>query len=291
MATLPFDQRDGTIWFNGEFIPWQDAKVHVLTHGLHYASSAFEGERAYNGKVFKMSEHHQRLIDSGAALGFKVPYTVAELNNAVEELLKQEGLKDAYIRPVTWRGSEQLGISAQKTKVHVAIAAWEWPSYYPPEMREKGLKLGIAEFKRPSPETAPCRAKVAGLYMICTISKEIADKQGCQDAMLLDYRGYIAEATSANMFLVMNGELHTPTPHCILNGITRQTVMQLAKEQGIKVVERDIKPEELANTQEVFVTGTAAEVTPVGQIGDYTFTPGPVTDSLYKAYVALTGAA
>lgn len=291
MASIPFDDRDGFIWMNGEMKPWRDCKVHVLTHGLHYGSCVFEGVRAYSGNVFKMVEHNQRLIDSGKELGFAVPYSVEELNEATHAVLKANNLTDAYIRPVAWRGSEMMGVAAQQNRVNVAIACWEWPSYFTPEQRMKGLRLMISPWCRPAPNTAPTKAKAAGLYMICTMSKHQAEQEGYADALMYDYRGLIAEATGANIFLVIDGELHTPTPDCFLNGITRQTVIDLARRNGLTVVERHIQPEELAKAQEVFLTGTAAEVTPVASIGDWTFTPGAVCKLLIDVYDKETGKA
>lgn len=287
MSVLPFDDRDGTIWFDGKLVPWRDAKVHVLTHGLHYGSCVFEGERVYNGKVFKLREHSERLIKSGELLGFKVPYTAEELDRFTMETVKAQGVVNGYVRPVAWRGSEMMAISAQKTTIHVAIAAWEWPSYFSAEARNRGLRLKISDWQRPAPNTAPVASKAAGLYMICTMSKHKAESEGFDDALMLDYRGWLAEATGANLFLVMNGELHTPTPDCFLDGITRRTVMDLARKAGIKVVERHIKPEELANAQEVFLTGTAAEIAPVGAINEHQFTVGPVTKRLIDDYTTL----
>lgn len=286
MSLIPFDDRDGFIWFNGKMVPWRDAKVHVLTHGLHYGSCVFEGVRAYGGKIFKLREHTQRLIDSAKLLGFDLPYTLEELETAQLDILKKQNITNGYLRPVAWRGSEMMAISAQKNKIHVAVAAWEWPTYFSKEARERGLKLQISKWQRPSPTSAPTASKAAGLYMICTLSKHAAENDGFDDALMLDYRGLLSEATGANLFLVMNGELHTPTPDCFLDGITRRTVMQLARDEGIKVIERHIKPEELANTQEVFLTGTAAEVTPIGQIGEQKFTVGPVTKKLMEIYSA-----
>ncbi len=284
MAMLPFDDRPGMIWMNGRLVPWTDAKLHVLSHALHYASAVFEGERAYGGVIFKGSEHHARLRESGRILGFEVPYSVAELDAAAEQLLANNKLVDAYLRPIAWRGSEMMGVSAQHTKINVAIAAWEWPSYFSPELREKGIRLNWAPWRRPAPECAPTKSKAAGLYMICTLSKHAAENEGCQDALMLDHRGLLAEATGANLFLVQDGKLHTPTPDCFLDGITRRTVIALAKASGIEVIERHIKPEELSGTSEVFLTGTAAEVTPVGEVGEYRFTPGRITKTLMDAY-------
>jgi branched-chain amino acid aminotransferase len=292
MATPPFNDRDGYIWQDGKFIDWRSAQLHVLTHGLHYASSVFEGLRAYNGKIFKLKEHTARLFRSAELLNFEIPYSADVLNAAQEEILKKNNITNGYIRPVAWRGSEMMAISAKGSTVHVAIAAWEWPSYFSKEAKEKGLRLTLAKYARPSPNTAITESKAAGLYMICTVSKQIADAKGYDDALMLDYRGYLAELTGANLFLIQNGELHTPLPDCFLNGITRQTVMDLARARGIKVVERHIQPEELASTQEVFVTGSAAEVTPIGAIdglpcGNFSFTVGPVTKQLMADYTAL----
>jgi len=284
MQQPPFDDRDGTIWYNGKMLPWRDAKVHVLNHGLHYASCVFEGERVYNSKVFKLTEHTERLHNSANLLGFKIPYTVEQLDRITMEVVEKNGIENGYVRPFAWRGSEMMAVSAQKTTIHVAIAAWSWPSYFSSEAKERGLKLQISKWARPAPNTAPTASKAAGLYMICTLSKHAAEQDGYEDALMLDWRGFIAEATGANMFLVMNGEIHTPTPDCFLNGITRLTVIELAKARGFKVIERHIKPEELAKTQEVFICGTAAEVTPIGSIEKYTFTVGPVTKQLMKDY-------
>lgn len=289
MAVIPFDDRDGSIWYDGKLIPWRDAKLHVLSHALHYASCVFEGERVYGGKVFKLTEHSQRLIDSGKVLGFDVPYSAAELDAATLETVKANGIADGYVRPVAWRGSEQMGVAAQATSIHVAIAAWAWPSYFSPEARLKGIRLRFASYKRPHPETAPTSSKAAGLYMICTISKHEAERDGYDDALMLDWRGQVAEATGANVFLVIDGEIHTPTPDCFLDGITRRTVIDLARKRGYKVIERVIMPEELARAQEVFLTGTAAEVTPVGEIGPYRFSPGEVCRTLIADYDGLVG--
>ncbi len=284
MSIIPFDDRDGFIWYNGEMLPWRDAKVHVLNHGLHYASSVFEGERVYNGKVFKLQEHSERLHTSAELLDFKVPYSVEELNAATNEVVKANNVENGYVRPIAWRGSEMMAISAQHNKVHVAIASWPWPSYFSEDARKRGLKLKLSDWKRPSPETAPTASKAAGLYMICTMSKHQAEREGYDDALMLDWRGYIAEATGANIFLVIDGKLHTPTPDCFLDGITRRTVIDLAKQHDMEVIERHIPLDELALAQEVFVTGTAAEVTPIGSIDQYEFTVGPVTNTLMQAY-------
>lgn len=286
MSIIPFDDRDGVIWLNGTLVPWREAKLHVLSHGLHYASCVFEGERAYNGTIFKMTEHHERLHESGRILGFKIPYSVEEINAAAEQVLRENGLVDAYVRPVAWRGSEMMGVSAQQTRINVAIAAWAWPSYFSPELREKGIRLKISAWRRPPPECAPVHSKAAGLYMICTLSKHAAEDEGYHDCLMLDYRGQVAEATGANIFLIQDGKIHTPIPDCFLDGITRRTVINLAKSKGFEVIERVIMPEEFAKTSEVFLTGTAAEVTPVGSIDDFRFTPGEITRTLSDAYSA-----
>jgi branched-chain amino acid aminotransferase len=288
MTLIPFDDRDGFIWMDGQIIGWRDAKLHVLSHGLHYGSCVFEGERAYHGKIFKSREHSERFHQSGELLGFTIPYSVDVLEAAKEEVLRLNNISDGYVRPVAWRGSEMMAISAQQTKIHVAIASWSWPTMYKSEIKEKGIRLTMAEFKRPSPEMAPVASKAAGLYMICTISKHKAEQAGFQDALMLDYRGYLAEATGANLFLVIDGELHTPKADCFLDGITRRTVIQLAKDNGITVHERHIKPEELARAQEVFLTGTAAEITPVGEIDGKMFVVGGITHQLMAAYALET---
>jgi branched-chain amino acid aminotransferase len=285
MASVPFDQMDGEIWFNGEFVAWKDAKVHVLTHGLHYASAVFEGERAYGGRVFKLTEHNRRLHKSAEILGFKVPYSVEELDAATIELLKRQGFSDAYVRPIAWRGSEMMGVSAQANRINVAIAIWQWGSYFNPAEKLKGIRLDIAEYRRPDPKTAPCASKAAGLYMICTISKHAAEAKGYADAMMLDYRGQVAEATGANIFFVRDGVIHTPLPDCFLNGITRQTVIELARRRGFEVIERAILPEELSDFSECFLTGSAAEVTPVSEIGPYRFTPSTISETLMNDYM------
>ena len=284
-----FDQRDGFIWMNGALIPWTDARVHVLTHGLHYASSVFEGERAYAGAVFKLREHTERLIYSAKELGFEIPYAAGEIDAACIETLEANGLVDGYLRPVAWRGSEMMGVSAQNNRINLAIAAWEWPSYFDPEERLKGIRLDMADYRRPSPETAPCHAKAAGLYMICTLSKHAAESKGYADALMLDWRGRVAEATGANVFFVDNGILHTPEPDCFLDGITRRTVMDLARARGLEIIERAIMPEEMENFSECFITGTAAEVTPVSEIGPYKFTPSDISINLLNDYLALVG--
>jgi len=286
MAGVPFDQLDGVIWMNGAFVPWKDAKIHVLTHGLHYGSCVFEGERAYGGTVFKSHEHSERLRRSAEMLGFEVPYTAAEIDAAKQLVLDKSGLRDAYLRPVAWRGSEMMGVSAQHNTIHLAIAAWEWPSYFDPAEKMKGIRLDMAEYRRPDPATAPSRSKAAGLYMICTISKHAAEKKGYADALMLDWQGRVAECTGANVFFVSNGAIHTPIADCFLDGITRRTVIDLAKRRGIALNERRIQPEEMAGFEECFITGTAAEVTPVAEIGPYRFTPGAITKTLMDDYSA-----
>ena len=281
-----FDDRDGLIWYDGKLVPWREARLHVLTHALHYASSVFEGERVYGGKVFKLTEHSARLVKSAEQMGFRIPYSVEEIDRATEETVKASGIVDGYVRPVAWRGSEMMGVSAQNNTIHLAIAVWEWPSYFTPEARMKGIRLKIAPWQRPAPSTAPVHAKAAGLYMICTLSKHQAEAEGYDDALMLDWRGQVAEATGANVFFVMNGELHTPTPDCSLDGITRQPVTGRARNRQLKVVERAIKPEEMAQASECFLTGTAAEVTPVREIGPYRFTPGAVCKMLIADFEA-----
>ena len=284
MAFVPFDDRDGWIWFDGAFVPWRDAKTHVLTHGLHYGSSVFEGERMYGGEIFKLTAHSQRLKRSAELLDFDIPYSVAEIDAACKETCEKNGMTDCYIRPVAYLGAEQLSVSSLNSKVHLAIAAWEWPSYFDPEVKKKGIRLEWAKWRRPDPATAPSTAKAGGLYMICTMSKTAAENRGYADAMMLDWRGYIAEATGANVFFVQNGALHTPRVDHILDGITRQTVIEMAQAKGIEVVIRDILPEELADFSECFLTGSAAEVTPVSEIGDYRFTPGELSLTLMDDY-------
>jgi branched-chain amino acid aminotransferase len=287
MAIVPYDQREGFIWLNGELVPWRDARVHVLTHGLHYASAVFEGMRAYDGQIFKLTEHNQRLHDSANILDFEIPYSVAELDRAAGDVLRANKLTDAYVRPIAWRGSEQMGVAAQLTKTNVAIAAWYWGSYFDPAARAKGLRLKFAEYLRPDPRTAPTASKATGLYMICTIEKHKAERAGYNDALMLDWRGQIAEATGANIFFVKDGVLHTPTPDCFLNGITRKAVIGLAKQRGLKVIERAIMPDELCEFSECFITGTAAEVTPVSEIGPYKFAIGDITRTLMDEFTAL----
>ena len=286
MSTTPFHDRDGWIWMDGKLVEWRSANIHVLTHGLHYASSVFEGERAYNGRIFKGTEHSKRLEFSATTLGMKLPYSTAELDAAKQLTLEKNGLTDAYLRPVAWRGSEMMGVSAQANTIHVAIAVWEWPSYFSAEAKMKGIRLTLSDWRRPSPDSAPVHAKAAGLYMICTLAKHKAEAAGYQDALMYDYRGYVAEATGANVFLAIDGKLHTPTADCFLNGLTRQTAIELARRNGIEVIERHIQPEELAMGTEVFLTGTAAEITPVGEIGPHRFTPGQICKTVMDAYSA-----
>ena len=285
MSIIPFDDRDGLIWLNGEMVEWRDAKTHSLSHGLHYASLVFEGERSYGGTIFKSREHTERLRGSCQMLDFDLPYSDDEMEAVKMAVLEANNIVDGYVRAFAWRGSEMMAISAQQTTTHVAVAAWQWPSYFDPETKMKGITLDIADWKRPSPESAPVHAKAAGLYMICTLSKHAAERKGFTDALMLDYRGYVAEATGANVFFLMDdGKIHTPEADCFLNGITRRTVIELAQKEGLEVIERHIQPEEMAKARECFLTGTAAEVTPVSQIGDYHFTPGNVTRSLVQAY-------
>jgi branched-chain amino acid aminotransferase len=284
MTTIPFDQRDGWIWFNGEIVPWKDAKVHVLTHGLHYGSSVFEGERAYGGVIFKSTEHSVRFRKSAEIMDFEIPYSVEELNAAKDKVVELNGGGDQYVRPVAWRGSEMMAVSAQQNKIHVAVATWAWPSMFDPETKMKGIKLDIADYRRPDPMCAPVHAKAAGLYMICTISKHKAEKKGYADAMMLDWQGRVAECTGANIFFTRDGAIHTPIADCFLNGITRQTVIALAKEQGLEIIERRIMPEELSTFNECFIVGSAAEVTPVAEIGPYSFKPGNISRTMMDAY-------
>ncbi len=290
MATQAFDDRDGVIWCDGELVPWRQAKAHVLTHAMHYASAVFEGERVYGGTVFKLTEHSQRLYDSAKILDFTIPFSVADIDRATRETVAANKIVDGYVRPIAWRGSEMMGVSAQSSKIHLAIATWLWPSYFSADAKMKGLRLDIAEWRRPAPNTAPTQSKAAGLYMICTLSKHKAERAGYDDAMMLDWRGLVAEATGANLFFVKDGKLHTPTPDCFLNGITRRTVMDLARKRQMEVVERAIKPEELSGFQEAFLTGTAAEVTPIAEIGPHKFTPGRVCRALVEDFDKLTKA-
>ena len=279
-----FDDRDGWIWFDGKLVPWREANVHVLTHALHYASSVFEGQRAYNGTIFKLDEHSQRLRNSAELLGFTLPWSVEQIGGACNEVLASNGLTDAYVRPVAWRGSEQMGVSAQRTKPHLAIAAWEWGKYFDPNLAARGIKLDIAEWRRPAPYTAPTSAKAAGLYMICTLSKHRAEDRGFHDALMFDWRGQVAEATGANAFFIRDGAIHTPTPDCFLDGITRRTVIDLARNRGVEVIERAIWPEELESFEQMFLTGSAAEVTFVGSAGPWNFEVGDLSRQLACDY-------
>ncbi|MFY7961325.1 MAG: branched-chain amino acid aminotransferase [Elsteraceae bacterium] len=288
MSLIPFDDRDGHIWLDGKLVPWRDAKLHVLSHGLHYASCVFEGERVYDGTVFKLTEHSQRLIDSAALLDFEIPYSLEEIDAATRAVVAANGIVDGYVRPVCWRGSEMMAVSAQLAKPRLAIATWSWPSYFSPETRLQGIKMTMAKWSRPAPTCAPTRSKAAGLYMICTLSKHAAEKDGFQDALMLDYRGQIAEATGANVFFVIDGALHTPAPDCFLDGITRRTVIDLARARGLRVIERAIHPEDLAQATEMFLTGTAAEVTPVASLDAHRFTVGAITRGLVADYEAIT---
>ena len=280
-----YDDRDGYIWMDGEFVPWRDSKVHVLTHALHYASSVFEGERAYSGKIFRSLDHSKRLHNSAEIMGFKIPFSVDQVEQAKTEALAKSGLESAYVRALAWRGSEMMGVSAQNNTIHLAVAVWHWGDYFADKM--KGIRLTHAKWRRPAPDTAPCHAKAAGLYMICTLSKHAAERDGYADALMLDYRGQVAEATGANIFFVRDGALHTPTPDCFLNGLTRQTAIKLAKERGIEVIERAIFPDELSTFSECFITGSAAEITPVAEIGEHVYKPGQISETLVNDYTAL----
>ena len=282
--TGSYDDRDGFIWFDGELVDWRDARVHVLTHALHYASSVFEGQRAYNGTIFKLTEHSERLRRSAELLGFELPWSVAEIDAACIAVLDANKMRDAYMRPVAWRGSESMGVAPGKTKPHLAIACWHWGKYFPAEIARDGIRLDIAPWRRPAPYTAPTKSKAAGLYMICTLSKQHAEERGYHDALMLDWRGRVAEATGANIFFVAEGKLHTPTPDCFLDGITRRTVIDLAQRRGVEVVEREIWPEELEQFEQCFLTGTAAEVTPVQAIGPWKFEVGELTRLMEQDY-------
>ena len=284
MATIPFDDRDGFIWLDGKTVPWREAKVHFLTHALHYGSAVFEGIRAYGGNIFKLNEHSERLLEGCKIMDMKCPFTVAEINKACEESVRLNKINDGYIRPLAWRGAEQMGVTAQINKIHLAVAAWEWPSYFSAEAHEKGITLKTSRWRRPAPESGPVHAKASGLYMICTLSKHEAENAGFNDSLMLDYRGRVAELTGANFFMIKNGEIHTPTPDCFLDGITRRTVMDLARQKGIKVIERAIMPDELKNIDECFATGTAAEVTPIGKIDDLVYKVGPISKMLREEY-------
>jgi branched-chain amino acid aminotransferase len=283
MTLLPFDDRDGFLWLDGSLVPWREAKLHVLSHGLHYASAVFEGERAYGGRIFRLRDHTERLIASGRILRFEIPWSADAIDAASLAVLQANGLSDGYVRPIAWRGSEQLAVSATGTSVHLAVGAWPWPSYFGAE-RMQGIRVAEAEWRRPPPETAPVHAKASGLYMIASLSKIKAEQEGFSDALMLDWRGQVAETTGANIFFVIDGDLHTPTPDCFLNGITRRTVISLARRNQMKVIERPIFPQELAQASEVFLAGTAAEVTAVREIGAHRFTPGRVTETLMLDY-------
>jgi branched-chain amino acid aminotransferase len=284
MATPPFDQRDGFIWYNGALVPWREAKLHVLSHGLHYASAVFEGERAYDGVIFKSREHSERFRRSAQILDFEIPYSVEELDAAKDATVKANGMSNCYVRPVAWRGSEMMAVAAQNSTINVAIAVWDWPSMFDVETKMKGIKLDIAEYRRPDPATAPSLAKAAGLYMICTISKHRAERRGYADALMFDWLGRVAECTGANIFFVKDGEIHTPIADCFLDGITRRTVIGLAKKRGLNVIERRIMPDELTGMEECFICGTGAEVTPVSEAGPYKFTPGAISRQLIDDY-------
>jgi branched-chain amino acid aminotransferase len=285
-APIPYDQRDGFIWMNGALVPWRDAKVHVLTHGLHYGSGVFEGARIYDGEVFELTRHSERLHSSANVLGFEIPFSAAEIDQACRDVIKAQGLVEGYIRPIAWRGSEEMGVAAKHAKINLAVACWDWGSYFPESEKFKGIRLCMANYRRPDPRTAPSRAKATGLYMICTIEKHRSMDLGYADALMLDYRGLVAEATGANIFFVKGETLYTPDPECILNGITRQTVIALAKRRGLDVVVRQIQPEEMVDFEQCFLTGSAAEVTPVSEIGDYRFTVGDITRTLMDDYSA-----
>ena len=285
MEIIPFDKRIGFIWYNGEFVEWQNATTHVLNHGLHYGSCVFEGLRVYGEKIYKLEKHTDRLFFSAQRMGIDVPYSKDEINRAHEETIKKMNIKYGYVRPVIWRGSEMMAISAQKNKINVAVATWEWPSYFTQEDRLKGISLQTAVWKRPPPDCIPTDTKAAGLYMICTLSKHEAEKNGYTDALMLDYKGRISESTGSNIFLVINGEIHTPIPDCFLNGITRQAVIEIAKNEGIKVIERDIYPNEISKAEEIFLTGSAVEVTPVGKIDNQNFKVGNITTKISSLYM------
>ena len=288
MSLVPYDDRDGFIWMDGALAPWRDVKVHVLTHALHYASCVFEGERVYDGRIFKLTEHSRRLATSAEVMGFELPFDVPTIDQACRQVVAANGIGDGYVRPLAWRGAEMMGVSAQHCRIHLAIAAWTWPAYFTPEARLRGIRMTRGRYARPAPNTAPTASKAAGLYMICTLSKHEAEAKGYDDALMLDYRGFLAEGTGANLFLVMDGKLHTPTPDCFLDGITRQTVIGLARDRGVEVIERHIAPEELADAQEVFLTGTAVEVTPVREIDEHRFQVGAITRQLIADFDALT---
>ena len=283
---VPYDDRDGQIWMNGELVPWRDAQLHVLSHALHYGSAVFEGERAYGGVIFKLTEHTERLFEGARILDFDIPYTVAEIDQACRDVVSANNLVDCYVRPIAWRGSEMMGVSAQQTTINVAIAAWDWGSYFDPAERLKGIKVTMAKYRRPDPATAPAMTKAVGLYMIGTLEKHRAEKEGFAEALMLDWRGHISECTSGNIFFVRDGVLHSPTPDCFLDGITRRTVIELAKRRGIETIDRTILPDELSTFSECFMTGTAAEVTPISQIDEHTYPTGKITEDLLNDYMA-----
>jgi branched-chain amino acid aminotransferase len=287
-ALLPFDDRDGTIWLDGQMVPWREATTHVLTHGLHYGSCVFEGERIYAGAVFRLTQHTTRLVESARLLGFELPYSVADLDRATNAVVSANGLADGYVRPLAWRGSEQMSISAPDSRIRVAIAAWKWPSYYAADQKMRGIRLTISRWRRPAPDSAPTAAKAAGLYVICTLAKHEALSAGFDDALMLDWRGFVAEATGANIFFVIDGQLHTPTADCFLNGITRRIVIDLAQKRGIAVIERAVTTDDLARASEAFLTGTASEITPVGEIARHIFKPGRLTQSIIDDYSLVT---
>lgn len=282
-----YDDRDGFIWMDGNLVEWRSAKVHLLTHALHYGSAVFEGERAYGGKIFESEAHSRRLLASGAAMDIPIPWTVDQIEAAKEATMRANEMSDAYIRVLCWRGSGlDMGVAAARNPVHMAVATWEWGAYYG-DAKMKGAKLDISKWKRPSPETIPCHAKASGLYMICTMSKHAAEANGCSDSLMMDYRGYVAEATGANVFFVKDGAVHTPDPDCFLNGITRQTVVGMLRDKGVEVIERHIMPDELEGFEQCWLTGTAAEVTPVGEIGPYSFDVGQLTRDVAQDYEKL----
>jgi len=289
MATVPFDDRDGVIWLDGALVPWREARLHVLSHGLHYATAAFEGERAYGGSIFQLRRHTERLLGSARLLGFEIPFAADAIDAACRKVLAANRLSDAYVRPIAWRGTEQLAVSPTGTRVHLAIACWEWPHVFGADPMA-GLRLSLAHWRRPHPESAPVRAKASGLYMIGSMAKEAAEQSGCDDALMLDWQGRVAEATGANIFFVFAGDLHTPTPDCFLDGITRQAVIGIAQRNRMKVIERAIMPGEMAAAEEVFITGTAAEVTAVRQIGEHAYTPGRITETLLREFRQLVRA-
>ena len=288
MESIPYDKRSGKIWFNGKAVDWADANIHILNHGLHYASCVFEGERVYDGEIFKLQEHTERLFHSAKRMGIKIPYSQKDINDACKNIVNLQKVQNGYVRPVIWRGSEMMAISAQKNKIHVAIATWEWGSYFDPDLKLKGIKLDISKWRRPAPDTIPWDTKASGLYMICTLSKHEAEKKGFTDSLMLDYQGNVAEATGANVFFkTKDNELHTPIPDSFLDGITRRCVIEIAKSKNIKIVERKIKPEELSKFKGCFLTGTAAEITPVSQIDNYKFTVCDLIKNLSESYQAL----